>query len=96
MIRRRTCIVCGRNYEYCSCKDKSFPSWYNLYCSEKCKTNAEALVNYHHGKITADEAKQIFTDNDLKPEKLSVSPTYEQIYKSIMMDNGKEVTNSND
>lgn len=71
----RTCVVCGKKYEYCSgCATyDSVPTWYNVYHNENCREIFRVATQYHNGKLDREEAKAAFKAcdlsyiNDLKP-----------------------------
>ena len=56
----KTCILCGTEYKFCQgCRDyEDKPSWYNIYCSENCRTIFNTIVAAGD-TITMAEAKRI-------------------------------------
>lgn len=55
----RTCIVCGKLYEYCPHCGKGKPEegWRNLYDSKECRSIFRICSDYAFKHITAAEAK---------------------------------------
>lgn len=67
MAHERNCIVCRKEYKYCSHCDK-YPKnelWRYLYCSEDCKEIYGIYEEYKENKITDDAAKSLFSQHDL-------------------------------
>ena len=59
----KKCILCGTEYKYCNgCRDyDDKPSWYNIYCSENCRTIFNTIVAAGD-TITMIEAKRILVE----------------------------------
>lgn len=70
MAKNRTCYLCGKTYDYCpSCdRDKSKPTWYFAFCSEKCHDLDYILSQNTAGKLsivdTQDKLKKINFNKD--------------------------------
>lgn len=60
MARRRICKVCGQSYSYCpTCYgDRHKPTWYMMFCSDKCHDLWNIVCAYQTGQMTKDEAKE--------------------------------------
>lgn len=56
----RTCIVCGKQHEYCGYCSKydSLPTWKFLFDTENCKDVFHAVSDYLQGEITEDVARE--------------------------------------
>ena len=63
---RRTCTVCGKEYEFCpDCREYALqPSWKNIYHDENCREIAHILTAVGR-TITAEEAKEKIAKCDL-------------------------------
>lgn len=55
----RTCLACGKKYEYCgSCPTSAnLPVWKNIFDTENCKTIFENASDFAQGVISKDVAK---------------------------------------
>lgn len=55
----RTCLACGKKYEYCgSCPTSAnLPVWKNIFDTENCKTIFENTSDFVQGVISKDVAK---------------------------------------
>ena len=85
MIRKhkKTCILCGKEYSYCSnCSEyANLPVWHNIYHDENCKNIFNIATNFHAGKInkiwvvTADNQlfDEVYTGPLMIGEKLLLS-----------------------
>ena len=51
--KMRTCVVCGKQYEYCNkCrKYENLPLWMFTFCSERCKSIYNITSNYEDKRI---------------------------------------------
>lgn len=92
----RKCIVCGREYYYCShnCIDSiNKPSWYTIFHDENCHDiyNAVANILPQEGKEAAKEAldkcdlsnKENFHPNIIK----SINEIYDIVEQTVVQDN---------
>ena len=63
---RRTCTVCGKEYEFCpDCREYALqPSWKNIYHDENCREIAHILTAVGR-TITVEEAKEKIAKCDL-------------------------------
>lgn len=60
MAKTRTCLICGNKYEYCpNCdRDRLKPTWYFLFCSEKCHDLDYILSQNTAGNLSITEAQK--------------------------------------
>ena len=59
MAQLRTCIVCGRQYEFCpNCKNQAHANeqWRSIYCSDNCRQIFHVCSDYQANKITKQQA----------------------------------------
>lgn len=63
----RICIVCGKNYEYCSHCGKFNPreKWRYLYCSENCREIWKVCNGVENEGLSIAEAKQRLSKCDV-------------------------------
>lgn len=59
MAKERTCLVCGKKYEYCPHCGQHNPheTWRFLFCSENCNKIDNVIASYRSKEISASEAK---------------------------------------
>ena len=61
MAKKKTCICCGTQYEYCpNCGKGGNPSWKLVYDSKECMEIADIMFAYKGGQISEAEAKKAF------------------------------------
>ena len=81
----RSCILCGKVYEYCnSCsafQDK--PVWMFSYCSEDCKDITSLLTDFIYNKISKEDAKKIIDTKDTSRH-MKYKGSYGRAYNEIM------------
>lgn len=67
MSKIKTCIVCGKKYEYCGHCDKSGQEnrWKTNYCSENCRDIFNIVSKYVNKHISVDDAKKGLVELDL-------------------------------
>ena len=60
MAKERTCMMCGRHYQFCRhCKEYEHePRWKYLYHDEKCKAIGDLWYAYRGNEISKSEAKK--------------------------------------
>ena len=83
--KMRTCVVCGKQYEYCNkCrKYENLPLWMFTFCSERCKSIYNITSNYEDKRISIDEAKEQLNKFDLS-DKDSFGDSYKKAITSII------------
>ena len=81
----RSCILCGKVYEYCnSCSAfQNKPVWMFSYCSEDCKDITSLLTDYIYNKISKEEVKQIIETKNTSRH-MQYKGSYGKAYKEIM------------
>ena len=55
----RTCICCGKQYEYCNHCGKAQEPWKNLYDTLACKEIMNIVSAYNVGRANADKVKAV-------------------------------------
>lgn len=88
MAKQRTCLLCGKQYEYCPHCGKHNPTetWRFLYCSENCNQIDNIISAYKANKISASEAKSRLSILSVPPLSAItnyVRPLLEQIYATV-------------
>lgn len=63
----RTCIVCGKKYQYCPrCEQYSMlPKWMSIYHDANCREIFRTATEYNAGHLSDDEARERFSKCDL-------------------------------
>lgn len=63
-IKKRTCFVCGKNYEYCpNCIGfLGLPAWMNMYHSIDCKKLFEICTQFNMKLISQEEAQKLLAE----------------------------------
>jgi len=61
MAKKRKCLTCEHEYEYCpKCgNSKDYPAWKTEFCEESCKEIFNAVSGYNMNLITADDVKKV-------------------------------------
>lgn len=92
----RSCILCGKKYEYCNTcsafQDK--PVWMFSYCSEDCKDITSLLTDYIYNKISKEEVKRIIGSKDTSRH-IQYKGSYGKAYKEIMDETEPEISEEN-
>lgn len=92
----RSCILCGKKYEYCNTcsafQDK--PVWMFSYCSEDCKDITSLLTDYIYNKISKEEVKEIIGSKDTSRH-MQYKGSYGKAYKEIMDETEPEISEEN-
>ena len=67
MSKIKTCIVCGKKYEYCGHCDKGGQEnrWKTNYCSENCRDIFNVISRYVNNHISKEDARNELIDKDL-------------------------------
>ena len=70
-IKARSCIVCGKEYEYCNrCSSHaSKPTWMALYHDDNCRSIMNIATEYMAGNLTKADAKSQLDNCDLTNKK---------------------------
>lgn len=85
MAHERTCVVCGKKYQYCKrCKQfEHLPTWMFAYCSEPCKETYMILNKYDFGHIDASEAQEEINTYNVKVANKEMQKSIKKIKKEI-------------
>ena len=69
--KARKCVVCGKEYEYCSrCGSHvSKPAWMALYHDDNCRSIMNIATEYMAGNLTKADAKSQLDSCDLTNKK---------------------------
>jgi hypothetical protein len=61
MAKQKTCIFCGKTYEYCPhCQnDQKYPNWKFNFDSEKCHDLYDVVAGYGMGIKTVEDIKKV-------------------------------------
>ena len=67
MGKIKTCIVCGKTYEYCGHCDKGGQEnrWKTNYCSENCRDIFDIVSKYVNKNISTEDAKKDLLEKNL-------------------------------
>lgn len=90
----RTCIVCGKEYEFCSgCKKKHKPSWMNIYHDENCKDIWHAITTFYDkdGAVAAAERLSNLDLSDMDNFRVDVKNKIEKIFSEAFGDDVNNV-----
>ena len=70
-IKARKCIVCGKEYEYCTrCSSHAnMPTWMALYHDDNCRSIMNIATEYMAGNLTKVDAKSQLDNCDLTNKK---------------------------
>lgn len=65
--KKRVCLVCGTEYEYCyKCDHSTEPKlWKTTFCSENCRDIYKIINKYAFGHITEAQARAEFKSKGL-------------------------------
>lgn len=98
---KRICICCGKEYEYCThCGDsKNEPRWKTNYDEYGCKVAFQTVTDYLAKEITAEEAREVLKNTELKNRdnfKSSVAKYVDEILgdKKVKASESHEVNDS--
>lgn len=80
----RTCVVCGKHYEYCTNCDRflNYPTFMAMYCSKECVDLFDILSSFEAGQTSKEDAQkalQGMDQNKLKMLKNSMANSYKKI-----------------
>lgn len=96
MSKIKTCIVCGKKYEYCGHCDRSsvYQSWRSNYCSENCREVFKVCSDYVGNVINQKDAKAKLVKLDTSMS--NIAKAINQNIKDIMAYKDKEEIEVND
>ena len=80
----RTCVVCGKHYEYCTNCDRflNYPTFMTMYCSKECVDLFDVLSRFEAGQTSKKKKKKVLQgmdQNKMKMLKNSMANTYKKI-----------------
>lgn len=80
----RTCVVCGKHYEYCTNCDRflNYPTFMTMYCSKECVDLFDILSRFEAGQTSKEDAQKVLQgmdQNKMKMLKNSMANTYKKI-----------------
>lgn len=80
----RTCVVCGKHYEYCTNCDRflNYPTFMTMYCSKECVDLFDTLSRFEAGQTSKEDAQKVLQgmdQNKMKMLKNSMANTYKKI-----------------
>lgn len=80
----RTCVVCGKHYEYCTNCDRflNYPTYMTMYCSKECVDLFDVLSRFEAGQTSKEDAQKVLqgmNQNKMKMLKNSMANTYKKI-----------------
>lgn len=81
MAKTRTCVLCGNKYSYCpTCpSDVDKPTWYFVFCGERCKTVNAILSAHTAGKLSKEEAKNRLSGIDISDMNIKIDENLKHI-----------------
>lgn len=94
MAHERTCMVCGKKYEYCAhgCKDfDASKPWMYLFDKESCKNIYEIWQSLRGKEIDEAKAVEIYKAMDLADVLSSDTAVAKEIKKIVDFEEKKEV-----
>ena len=80
----RTCIICGKHYEYCTNCDQfiNYPSYMTMYCSKECVDLFDVLSSFEAGQTSKEDARKVLQGMDqgkMKMLKNSMAGSYKKM-----------------
>lgn len=80
----RTCVVCGKHYEYCTNCDRflNYPTFMTMYCSKECVDLFDILSRFEAGQTSKEDAQKVLQGMDqskMKMLKNSMANSYKKI-----------------
>lgn len=87
----RTCVVCGKHYEYCTNCDKflNYPTYMAMYCSQECVDLFDTLSSFEAGQTSKEDAQKVLRGIDQGKIKM-LKNSMAKSYKKIMEEEAKE------
>lgn len=89
MKGKRTCIVCGKQYEYCmGCRRPNQPSWLNIYHDKNCKDIWDAITTDYdqRGAVHAANKLSDLDLSDMDNFRVDVKEKIEKIFSEAFGD----------
>lgn len=94
----RTCVVCGKHYEYCTNCDRflNYPTFMTMYCSKECVDLFDILSRFEAGQTSKEDAQKVLQGMDqskMKMLKNSMANSYKKIMtedKSVKIEKESE------
>ena len=88
----RTCVVCGKHYEYCTNCDRflNYPSYMTMYCSQECVDLFDVLSSFEAGQTSKEDARKVLQGMDQSKMKM-LKNSMAGSYKKIMAEDPKPV-----
>lgn len=88
----RTCVVCGKHYEYCTNCDQfiNYPSYMAMYCSKECVDLFDVLSSFEAGQTSKEDAQKVLQGMDQNKMKM-LKNSMANSYKKIMAEEAKPV-----
>ena len=80
----RTCVICGKHYEYCTNCDRflNYPAFMAMYCSQECVDLFDILSSFEAGQTSKEDAQKALQGIDqgkMKMLKNSLANSYKKI-----------------
>jgi len=88
----RTCVVCGKHYEYCTNCDRflNYPTFMTMYCSKECVDLFDVLSSFEAGQTSKEDAQKVLQGMDQNKMKM-LKNSMANSYKKIMAEEAKPV-----
>ena len=86
----RTCVICGKSYEYCTNCDRflNYPAYMAMYCSQECVDLFNVLSSFEAGQTSKEDAKKVLQGMDQSKMKM-LKNSIANSYKKIMAEESK-------
>lgn len=96
MDKARTCIVCGKKYNYCPhCRSYNpYETWRMIYCSNNCRNVFHIFDDYRANKVDAKEAYEKISKYNLDNLTDLVNDTVKEIVKKGKPKKKRKIVNN--
>lgn len=96
MSYKRSCLMCGTEYEYCPyCRQfERQPKWRTLFDKEECKNLHDVTSKYLVKDLSKEEAMKKLTEIDLKD--IKIKPQAQKVVDEIMQVSAEELKEVHD
>ena len=86
----RTCVICGKHYEYCTNCDRflNYPAYMAMYCSKECVDLFDVLSSFEAGQTSKEDAQKVLQGMDQGKMKM-LKNSLANSYKKIMAEESK-------